>query len=113
MNGSVKWNRREFTVAPNGYFNVLKANGWFAAFRLPVGFRYRFGKVGTNQVRLNDPGDPRSMETLAGQETGIELRQVDVDRGRACEVLRAVVLALTGMVLTYELLAYLSRFIAL
>lgn len=38
--GSHFWNRREFNVAPNGFFTVQKAAGWFAAWRLPAGFRY-------------------------------------------------------------------------
>lgn len=38
------WNRRGFTVAPNGYFTVLKPSGWFAASRLPGGFRYLGGE---------------------------------------------------------------------
>jgi hypothetical protein len=35
------WNRRDFNVAPNGLYTVLKSAGWFAAWRLPAGFRYR------------------------------------------------------------------------
>ena len=34
------WNRRDFIVAPNGLYTVLKSAGWFAAWRLPGGFRY-------------------------------------------------------------------------
>ncbi|MGP8271599.1 MAG: hypothetical protein ACLQLH_16165 [Terracidiphilus sp.] len=40
MWGPRTWNRREFDVAPNGYFTILKATGWFSAVRLPGGFRY-------------------------------------------------------------------------
>jgi hypothetical protein len=36
------WNRREFDVAQNGYFTVLKPSGWFSAARLPDTFRYLF-----------------------------------------------------------------------
>ena len=38
------WNRREFTVAPNGFFTILKPTGWFSALPLPGGFRYLKGK---------------------------------------------------------------------
>ena len=34
------WNRRDFDVAPNGFYTILKSSGWFAAWRLPAGFRY-------------------------------------------------------------------------
>jgi hypothetical protein len=34
------WNRRDFIVAPNGLYTVLKSAGWFATWRLPRGFRY-------------------------------------------------------------------------
>jgi hypothetical protein len=37
------WNRREFSVTPNGYFTVLRSTGWFSTLRLPGGFRYRVG----------------------------------------------------------------------
>jgi hypothetical protein len=37
------WNRREFSVTPNGYFTILRPSGWFSAARLPEGFRYRMG----------------------------------------------------------------------
>ncbi|MGA3159949.1 MAG: hypothetical protein ABSC77_01945 [Terracidiphilus sp.] len=37
------WNRREFSVTPNGYFTVLRPTGWFSTLRLPGGFRYRVG----------------------------------------------------------------------
>jgi hypothetical protein len=46
------WNRRGFTVAPNGFFNVLKSTGSFAAWRLPGGFRYLAGQ-------LKKPAAPR------------------------------------------------------
>jgi hypothetical protein len=34
------WNRRNQIVASNGLYTVLKSAGWFAAWRLPAGFRY-------------------------------------------------------------------------
>jgi len=40
MKDSRTWNRREFSVTPNGLFSVLRPTGWFAASRLPGGFRY-------------------------------------------------------------------------
>jgi hypothetical protein len=38
------WNRRDFSVGSAGYFTVLKPAGWFAASRLPGGFRYLGGQ---------------------------------------------------------------------
>jgi len=37
------WNRREFSVTPNGLFTILRPTGWFSTLRLPGGFRYRVG----------------------------------------------------------------------
>jgi hypothetical protein len=37
------WNRREFSVTPNGYFTVLRSTGWFSTVRLPGVFQYRIG----------------------------------------------------------------------
>jgi hypothetical protein len=39
------WNRRDFNVVPNGLYTVLKSAGWFSAWRLPAGFRYRAGQL--------------------------------------------------------------------
>jgi len=49
--GSRFWNRREFNVAPNGYFTVLRPSGWFSASRLPDGFRYSLGALRGNVPR--------------------------------------------------------------
>ena len=38
------WNRRDFSVGSAGFFTVLKPAGWFAASRLPGGFRYLGGQ---------------------------------------------------------------------
>jgi hypothetical protein len=40
---SHSWNRREFSVTPNGYFTVLRSTGWFSTVRLPGVFQYRIG----------------------------------------------------------------------
>jgi hypothetical protein len=43
------WNRREFNVAPTGWFTVLKPTGWFStAAHLPTGFRYPAGSSKRN-----------------------------------------------------------------
>lgn len=34
------WNRREFSVSPNGFFTVLRPDRWFSAMRLPGVSRY-------------------------------------------------------------------------
>lgn len=38
------WNRREFNIAQNGYFTILKSSEWFSAVPLPGGFRYLVSK---------------------------------------------------------------------
>jgi len=43
MNNLRAWNRRDFSVTPNGYFTVLKPMGWFSTLPLPGGFRYLIG----------------------------------------------------------------------
>jgi len=43
MSNPRTWNRREFSVTPNGYFTVLRPTGWFSSVRLPGGFRYQIG----------------------------------------------------------------------
>jgi len=70
------WNRRGFTVTPNGFFNVLKSTGSFAAWRLPGGFRYLAGqlkKTAAPQMPEDAPTAPRR-KTLGNadhQETAI------------------------------------------
>ena len=46
--GPRPWNRRDFNVATNGYFTILKPSGWFSAARLPGGFRYLNGQPKVN-----------------------------------------------------------------
>jgi hypothetical protein len=55
------WNRRGFSVASAGYFTVLKPTGWFAASRLPGGFRYVGGQakaIASPQDHKNSVGNP-------------------------------------------------------
>jgi len=51
MNNPRSWNRREFTVAANGYFTVLRSTGWFSAVPLPGGFRYLVGQTKRTAIR--------------------------------------------------------------
>ena len=45
MTAPRSWNRREFDVAPTGWFTVLKPTGWFSAtLRLPATSRYLGGQ---------------------------------------------------------------------
>jgi hypothetical protein len=48
------WNRREFSVTPNGYFTVLRPTGWFSAVHLPGGFRFQVGLSERNEFPLAD-----------------------------------------------------------
>jgi hypothetical protein len=44
VNGFRTWNRRDFSVQLAGFYTVLKPTVWFAALRLPGGFRYLGGR---------------------------------------------------------------------
>jgi hypothetical protein len=44
VNSLRTWNRRDFCVQPAGFYTILKPTGWFAALRLPGGFRYLGGQ---------------------------------------------------------------------
>jgi hypothetical protein len=55
------WNRREFSVTPNGYFTVLRPTGWFSTVRLPGVFQYRIGLSDVTefpQARKNPTENP-------------------------------------------------------
>jgi len=67
------WNRRDFSIGPAGLFTVLKPDGWFAASRLPGGFRYLGGQP-------NGPAPPqarKAQDHAASQQTTIQLQTLE------------------------------------
>lgn len=69
------WNRRDFNVTPNGYFTVLKPAGWFAASRLPGGFRYLVGQAGAKVSPR--PASAARQITSGGSETTLRLEVME------------------------------------
>jgi hypothetical protein len=66
MTAPRSWNRREFNVAPTGWFTVLKPTGWFSAtLGLPAASRYLVGQ----SQKTGAPTAPAS----SGQATAIPL----------------------------------------
>ncbi|MGD0914802.1 MAG: hypothetical protein ABR928_23140, partial [Terracidiphilus sp.] len=72
----------------NGYFTVLKSNGWFSAVPLPGGFRYLKGQSKTPQAPENPAGTPATASAFAStlppaqihaaaQATTIRLQTID------------------------------------
>jgi hypothetical protein len=71
--GLRSWNRRDFNVAVNGYFTVLKPTGWFSAARLPGTFRYL-----TGQTRQKKSGpDQKLLPHAYGQQTTMQYAIID------------------------------------
>ena len=60
MPSSRTWNRREFNIAQNGYFTILKSAGWFSTVPLPEGFRY-FGRKSKSAASPQAPGQPANI----------------------------------------------------
>ena len=44
VNSRRTWNRRDFSIQRAGFYTILKPTEWFAALRLPGGFRYLGGQ---------------------------------------------------------------------
>jgi hypothetical protein len=107
------WNRRGFTIAPNGFFTVLKSTGSFAAWRLPGGFRYLAGQlrktaapraqnIQAAALRHQTPGNSDSQETA----TAI-LSQSVIPSTRHDRPLRLVFIVLAATAITAISLWYL------
>jgi hypothetical protein len=65
------WNRRDFNVVPNGLYTILKSAGWFAAWRLPGGFRYLVPQpkgTASPQAHENPPAVFPSERTFAREQ---------------------------------------------
>jgi hypothetical protein len=100
------WNRRDFNVAINGYFTVLKPAGWFAASRLPGGFRYLTGQSKEN-ASISEP-ERKSLDHAYGPETTLPyamMRSSDYDPG----LIRTALIVLAAGALTSILLWWIMH----
>jgi hypothetical protein len=70
--GSRSWNRRDFNVAVNGYFTILKPAGWFSAARLPGTFRYL-----TGQTRQKKSEPDHLARAAYGRQTTMQYAIID------------------------------------
>lgn len=109
------WNRREFSVTPNGFFTVLRPSGWFSAAPLPGGFRYLTtpSKKATAQEDAHStatvpPGStPQRVQTALdhGGSPGTELPLQFTSLGTEHrQVLRPALIALAATAITFILL---------
>jgi hypothetical protein len=114
------WNRREFSVTPNGYFTILRPTGWFSAVRLPGGFRYQVGLSERTEFPLahenpsENPTAPPSLESTsmpdqkAIDHTGIQesaiLSQSMITSTHDHRLLRTALIVLAAMVISYLIL---------
>jgi hypothetical protein len=111
MRGLQTWNRREFTVTPNGYFTVLKASKWFSAVPLPGGFRYLIGQSQRNAGRQTVDGLPKPEQTDRGHANGQDIAALSqstipgpFDHRLVQVLMRAALIVLAAIVITFALL---------
>jgi len=74
MNNPHSWNRREFRIAANGFFTVLRPKGWFSTVPLPGGFRYLadLSKRSVYRRTIDSPGPEQNVGGHANeQETAV------------------------------------------
>jgi hypothetical protein len=125
MKGSHSWNRRDFTVAPNGWFSILRPTGWFATIRLPGGFRYLVGQSkGTASPQAHEnptenpttapPPEPTSvpeqkaLDHAGSQETAIP-SQIMKPRTQDHRLMRPALIVLAAAAIRYILLWWLAN----
>src|SRR5271157_4146239 len=116
MSNPRTWNRREFSVTPNGYFTVLRPTGWFSTVRLPGGFRYQVGlsePTEFTQAQENPTGalslestsvpEQKTLVHADNQETAI-LSQSMISSTHDHHLMRTVLIVLAAIVLSYLIL---------
>ena len=101
------WNRRGFDVTPNGFFTVLKPSGWFAASRLPGGFRYLIGYSGKEPHRLAAMPAEKGLGGGAAEQPTIALHLIEESRG-AHQLLWFLLLVLAAAAITLGMLWWIS-----
>jgi hypothetical protein len=116
------WNRREFDIKPAGYFTVTKATGWFAAWRLPGGFRYLFPQsreakelqdAKPEETPANEPAFTSARGQMANDNADSQQTAVlsqSVIPGRSGHwLMRLVLIVFAAAAITYALLWWIAR----
>lgn len=110
------WNRREFSVTPNGYFTVLRPTGWFSSVRLPGGFRYQVDLSERNEYPLaheNPEAAPPSTSTFGSEHKALDhtdsqqtaiLSQSMVPSSHNYHLMRTALIVLAAIVISYLIL---------
>jgi hypothetical protein len=76
------WNRRDFSVQSAGFYSLLKPTGWFAALRLPGGFRYLGGQ----------PKGP-ALQLAVENSTSVPAQRIPGDAGSQQATMRLQIMA--------------------
>jgi hypothetical protein len=101
MPSSRSWNRREFSITQNGYFTILKSNGWFSAVPLPGGFRYQVNKSKADTHPIAPTFAPQlNSEGAASQQATIQLQTIDSNTPRQA-LMRPALIVLAATALTW------------
>jgi hypothetical protein len=97
------WNRRGFSVGLAGLFSILKADGWFAASRLPGGFRYLGGEHKAPELisaqKVQDDG--------GWQESTVRLQLIEAS-AHDHPMMRPALVVLGALVITSLLLWWIA-----
>jgi hypothetical protein len=97
MQGSRAWNRREFSVAPVGWFTVLKPTGWFAPWRQRVDTR-RLATQSRTAAALREKAPDHS---AAQQTTTLQFAEAGAQERRLARtmLIASVAAAITAFLL--------------
>src|ERR1017187_9261734 len=114
------WNRREFSVTPNGYFTVLRSTGWFSTVRLPGDFQYRIGLSDVTafpQANENPTQNPTTVPLLestsmpdqnaldhAGIQESAILSQSMIPNTHDYRLMRTALIVLAAIVISFLIL---------
>lgn len=107
MPSSRSWNRREFSITQNGYFTILKSDGWFSTVTPPGGFRYLRGQS-KGAASLPAPASERRLNSPVGaasEQSTIQLQTIDSSSPRQT-LIRPALIILAATALTWLLLLW-------
>jgi hypothetical protein len=105
---SRSWNRREFDIRPAGYFTVTKSAGWFAAWRLPGGFRYLFPQSGEAKAPAAAPASAFTPNEKAIDQGRAILSQSMVPVRDDQGLMQLVLIVLAAAAITFALLWWIA-----